>query len=130
MLAGRLQILKLLSRGALLRCPVCGGSSIFQSPFRLRHHCPSCAALFKREEGFFVGSLMVNAVFTESSALAVYFMCLYTIGYRESLILTIVLPLSLILPVLFYHHSWSIWLVFDYVIEGLPKYEGTGSGAD
>jgi hypothetical protein len=94
----------------------------------VRQHCPSCSSLFKREEGFFVGSVMVNAVATESAALVVYFACLYAVGYREDLILIVALPLTLILPVLFYHHSWSVWLGLDYVFEGLPKYEEPGAG--
>jgi hypothetical protein len=30
----------------------------------------------------------------------------------------------LLFPVAFYHHSWSFWLGFDYLIESLPKYQG------
>ena len=31
---------------------------------------------------------------------------------------------ELIFPVLFYHHSWSLWLGFDFIVESLPKYDG------
>jgi hypothetical protein len=27
-----------------------------------------------------------------------------------------------VFPLAFYHHSWSFWLAFDYLVEGLPVY--------
>jgi len=30
--------------------------------------------------------------------------------------------MALIFPVAFYHHSWSLWLGFDFLVESLPKY--------
>src|SRR4051794_11602537 len=59
-----------LARGARLRCPVCGGPTVFQSPFRVRTHCPACGAVFQREEGFFVGAIMLNVVTTEAAVMA------------------------------------------------------------
>ena len=112
----------ILTRCAALRCPACGGSSVFHAPFRVRHHCPSCGALFQREDGFFVGAIMINVVTTEAGCLAFYFACLLAIGYSENLILITILPLSVVLPAVFYHHSWSVWLTFDHLVERLPKY--------
>ena len=119
----RPQIKSILTRCATLRCPACGQAPIFQAPFRVRHYCPSCAALFEREEGFFVGAIMINVVATEAAGLCVYLACLLIIGYNENLILMTFLPLSFILPVAFYHHSWSAWLGLDHVVERLPKYK-------
>ena len=120
----RPRLSSLLSRCIRLRCPACGQSALFQAPFRVRHHCSSCRALFQREEGFFVGAIMINVVTTEAAGLAFYFICLLTIGYSDNLILATILPLALIFPFGFYHHSWSVWLGLDHLLEGLPKYEG------
>ncbi len=125
---GRPKIFVTLARAARLRCPVCGQSSVFKSPFRVRHHCSSCAALFQREAGFFVGAIMVNMVVTETAALVFYFAALQTVGFSEGLIFSVALPLAFVLPVLFYHHSWSLWLGFDHLIEGLPQHEGREAG--
>ena len=65
MKSGRRPIFKTLSRALRLRCPVCGEASIVQSPFHIRHQCAACDALFKREDGFFVGAIMANVVTTE-----------------------------------------------------------------
>ncbi|HEX8853036.1 MAG TPA: hypothetical protein VF754_06090, partial [Pyrinomonadaceae bacterium] len=55
-----------------LRCPVCGGASIVERAFHIRHHCRVCRALFKREEGFFVGAIAINLVTTEAVILFLY----------------------------------------------------------
>src|SRR2546423_84659 len=115
------QIITTLLRSLRLRCPVCGLSSIFQRPFKVRHHCPSCGALFQREEGFFVGAITINVVTTELIILVLYLVCLLTIGNYQ-LILTVLFIAGLLFPVAFYHHSWSIWLSLDHLIESLPQY--------
>jgi hypothetical protein len=30
--------------------------------------------------------------------------------------------MAVVFPLAFYHHSWSLWLGFDYIVESLPKY--------
>lgn len=109
----------------MLRCPVCGRAPIFRAPYKIRHHCPACGAVFQREEGFFVGAIAVNVVTTELFILAVYLVCLMTVSFNEKLILSVLLPLALVFPLAFYHHSWSVWLSFDHLIEKLPKGGGT-----
>src|SRR2546421_8671771 len=110
-----------LLRCLRLRCPVCGLPSIVQRPFKIKHHCPSCDALFMREEGFFVGAILVNVVTTEIFILIIYLICLVLLGINYQLVLTILFISALLFPVAFYHHSWSIWLGFDHIVETLPK---------
>jgi uncharacterized protein (DUF983 family) len=116
-------IATVLSRAFRLRCPACGQSSIASSFFRIRHHCPNCRALFKREEGFFVGAILANLLTTEALILIVCFFCLLVVGASYESVLAGLFIVGLVFPVLFYHHSWSFWLSFDYLIEGLPKYD-------
>ena len=116
-------IATVLSRSLRLRCPACGEVPIAHSPFRLRHHCPNCRSLFKREEGFFVGAILANTLTTEFVILAVCFVWLVLIGGDYESLLASLVVVALLFPVAFYHHSWSLWLGFDYLIEGLPKYE-------
>lgn len=79
-------------------------------------------ALFKREDGFFVGAILANVVVTEFIVLATYLLWLLTLGVREQLMLVLLFSVALLFPIAFYHHSWSFWLGFDYLIESLPKY--------
>jgi uncharacterized protein (DUF983 family) len=116
--------LKTLGRGARLCCPVCGRARVFQSPFRVRHHCPACLALFQREEGFFVGAIMLNVVTTEAAVMAAAAFSLLLFNGRDALMLALLFVVALVFPVAFYHHSWSLWLAADHLIERLPKHRG------
>jgi uncharacterized protein (DUF983 family) len=107
-------------RALKLRCPVCGRGSIIRRPFHVNRQCPACGAVFQREEGFFVGAIMANVVATEILILLVYFVCLMLTGLGEQIILTILFVVGLSFPLLFYHHSWALWLALDHLIEGLP----------
>jgi uncharacterized protein (DUF983 family) len=120
----RRPVFKTLSRGLRLRCPACDGSSIVQSPFHIKHQCTACDALFKREDGFFVGAIMANVVTTEFVILVLYVMSLPVIDTRFDLVLTCLSVVALLFPVAFYHHSWSLWLAFDHIVESLPGAHG------
>lgn len=104
-----------------LRCPACGQSSIVRSPFRIREFCPECGALFKREEGFFVGAILVNTIATEAIILLAYLLSLTMLQTDFQTVLIVLFGLAIFFPVIFYHHSWSIWLTLDHFIEFLPE---------
>ena len=116
-------IMAVLSRSLRLRCPACGQSSIARGPFLIRHHCPECRSLFKREEGFFVGAILANIMTTELMIVLVCMFWLTVIGASYESVLAGLFVIALIFPVAFYHHSWSLWLGFDYLIEGFSRYE-------
>ncbi len=61
-------------------------------------------------------------VITELVILAFCFFCLLVIGAKYESVLVVLFIVALIFPVAFYHHSWSLWLGFDYLVESLPKY--------
>ena len=82
-------------------------------------------ALFKREDGFFVGAILANVVTTELVILVVCFFFLLIVGADYESVLVLLFVMALLFPVAFYHHSWSLWLGFDYIVESLPKYDPT-----
>src|SRR5687768_18560166 len=69
------QGIRVLKRCLKLLCPACGESSIVERPFHIRHHCPNCLSLYKREDGFFVGAILANVVITELVILVFCFFC-------------------------------------------------------
>lgn len=113
---------KVFTRAITLRCPECGSASIAERPFHIRHHCSSCNALFKREDGFFVGAILANVVTTELAVLFVCFFCLLVLRMDYNDALWLLFGVAALFPLAFYHHAWSFWLAFDYLVEGLPVY--------
>jgi hypothetical protein len=79
-------------------------------------------SLFKREDGFFVGAILANVVTTELVILVVCFFFLLIIGTSYESVLVLLFVMAVIFPLAFYHHSWALWLGFDYIVESLPKY--------
>jgi uncharacterized protein (DUF983 family) len=107
-----------LRRCLQLTCPSCGQSSIFQRPFQKRVGCLTCDMSFEREEGYFVGAVLANIIATELITLVLFFVALISQGRIDSWMQWTLVTLGMLLPLLFYHHSWSIWLLIDYCITG------------
>ena len=116
------QAILVLKRCLKLRCPACGETAIAERPFHIRHHCPVCLSLYKREDGFFVGAILANVVITELVILVFCFFCLLVLGADYEKVLVVLFIVALVFPVGFYHHSWALWLGFDFLVESLPKY--------
>lgn len=58
--------LRLFWRAVRLRCPNCGGGSLFLSPLRLRPDCPTCGMQLDRgESDYFLGAYLLNLVAVE-----------------------------------------------------------------
>ena len=72
-----------------------------------------------------MGAILANVVTTEVMILVVCFFMLLVLGADYSNVLVVLFIMALLFPVLFYHHSWSLWLGFDYIVESLPKYDAT-----
>lgn len=55
-----------LNRGLRMRCPTCGTGDLFTSFFTLRDRCLGCGTAFEREEGYFIGAMIVLIGVTEA----------------------------------------------------------------
>ena len=71
-----------------------------------------------------MGAILANVVTTELVILFVCFFFLLIVGANYEVVLVVLFVMALVFPVAFYHHSWSLWLGFDYIVESLPKYKG------
>lgn len=77
--------------------------------------------LFKREDGFFVGAILANVITTEFVIVLVYVISLPVFAAHYQLVLGVLFLLAVLFPFAFYHHSCSLWLGFDHLVESLPK---------
>lgn len=102
-------------RGLLLRCPNCGKGKLFKRGYTMYDRCAVCGWTFYREEGYWTGAMAVNLVVTELvvaagviplAAMQVPWLPLFAIG----------IPVTILLPFLFYRHSKSFWMSIDFII--------------
>lgn len=57
---------RLLGRALLLRCPNCGGGSLFEGFFKMKPRCPTCGMLLERgESDYFLGGYTLNLIAVE-----------------------------------------------------------------
>lgn len=114
--SGGARLMKTMGRSLRRKCPYCGGGGIFKGWFTLKKRCPHCDTLFEYEEGFFLGSYVINIGFTEiitvlivvwlivATSLSVVEMQIYGVG------------MAVALPVLFYPIALLLWISLDLTI--------------
>ena len=107
---------RILIRGLKLRCPECGLGKLYRSPFRMNQHCDYCDLVYEREQGYFIGAIYLNVIGTESLLLGTLIVYGLITGKVNETILTALIILALVLPLLFFHHSRSLWLSIDHIL--------------
>lgn len=112
----------ILLRGLKLRCPDCGLGRLYRAPFRMHTHCNYCGLIYEREQGYFVGAIYLNVIATESLLLGALLIYTLIAGTISQIILTVLIALALALPLVFFHHSRSLWLCVDYILN--PRERG------
>lgn len=103
-------------RAVLLTCPRCGGRTTFIKRWLGRHErCRSCGIKWHREHGFELGPIALNVVFTFGS-LAVMMVTAFIVtapDYDVVLLTSLVVGAAIILPLLYYPFTYTLWLAFD-----------------
>ena len=109
------KLTKLLARGLRKRCPRCGGGEIFRSYYTLEPQCPHCAYPFEREEGYWVGAVIVNTAVVEAIFFVLFIGILVAtlpeINWRAMLVAGIVT--NGVFPFLFFPYSKTVWMALD-----------------
>jgi len=116
----------MLARGLARRCPRCGQGGLFTRWFRMVECCPRCGYRFEREEGFFLGALVVNFGVTEGLLLVVAivpFIALHAAGRSPdtATFVAAALAAAVVGPIAFYPFSRTTWAAIDLVMHGSPE---------
>ncbi|MDP2606978.1 MAG: DUF983 domain-containing protein [Deltaproteobacteria bacterium] len=123
------RILSLVGHGLCLRCPRCGVGPLYAKPFRMHSNCRQCDLQFEREQGYFVGAIYINYAATVAIAVPGFFLLDAFTGMTINQQLALWVPFAIIFPLLFFHHSRSLWLVVDHYFNptaplyGIPPQE-------
>ncbi len=122
---------RMLLRGMGRRCPRCGSGGIFANWFRLVERCPSCRLRLERENDFFLGGYVINLAATEillAIALMAYVVRISAEpGTSLIPVLVVGLVISLVLPVLFFPFSRTIWMAIDLAMRPVPGDDHDGA---
>jgi uncharacterized protein (DUF983 family) len=108
-------IFTMLGHGLRLRCPRCGIGRLYGKPFRMNENCAHCGLKFEREQGYFIGAIYINYAATIAIAVPGFFLLDAFTGIDINQQLAFWIPFAVIFPLLFFHHSRSLWLVLDHI---------------
>jgi uncharacterized protein (DUF983 family) len=110
-----------LWRGVRRHCPRCGRGGLFTGFFTLRPSCPGCELRFEREEGYWVGAMIVNIAVTELvfGIVLVGGVLLWWPDVPWGALTIAAIAINAVVPIVFYPWSKTIWLGVDAVLHGM-----------
>ncbi|CAA9581823.1 MAG: hypothetical protein AVDCRST_MAG18-3251 [uncultured Thermomicrobiales bacterium] len=106
-----------LGRGALLRCPRCGGRGIIRGWFSMQRRCPTCQLVLNRGESsdYWLGAYTINFVVAEFVAvLLIVVLILFTLpDIPWTVVQYAAIVAAVAMPILFFPFSRTLWLALD-----------------
>lgn len=114
-------------RAALgLRCPRCGGAGLFAGWFRMEPRCGRCGLDFRREPGFYLGSIYINYGITALSTIALYGLLVLAGGWTAEQALAACLAVAVALPLVLFRYARALLLAIDSSVNRDPAPAGHG----
>jgi len=102
-----------LARALRLRCPRCGEEPLFRGLARMHDACSHCGLSFRREPGFYLGSIYLNYGATVIVTGLLYAALVLWADASHETALGICLAVAVLLPVLLFRHARSLLLALD-----------------
>lgn len=115
----------MLGRGLVRHCPNCGQGHLFRQWLRMSDRCPQCGLYFEREEGYWTGAVAINTVVTELIFIVVTaILVIWTWPDVPMVpILSAAIALNIIVPLIFYPISKTLWVAIDLMLHPLEERE-------
>jgi uncharacterized protein (DUF983 family) len=106
-----------VGRSLRLRCPRCGQGKLFAGWFAMHPRCESCGLDFRREPGFYLGSIYVNYGLT-AAVVTVTFVTAQIMGQgRNPILFWTMGAWCLLFPLWFFRYARSLWLGMDQYVD-------------
>ena len=104
-----------LTRAVFIRCPRCGSGGLFRHWVTMTDECPRCGLHFEREDGYWLGSVMINTGVTEGLFLVVFVLGMVVTwpDVPWTALLVIGVALTLLVPILFHPISRTTWVALE-----------------
>lgn len=120
---GPARALKGLPRALTRRCPFCGSSNIFKNWFSLKDQCPGCGSVFEPEDGYMLGSYVVNLGITALIGVLLAFFFVFGTDLSVVAIQIIAVAILIIVPIVLYGHAQLIWICIDLIFNDTRKFD-------
>jgi uncharacterized protein (DUF983 family) len=116
---------RMLVRGFLHRCPVCGGGGVIRRWFSINERCPTCDLLIERVEGHVIGYIGLNTIVCFTLTFLTLFIGAVVMApdiQPQTLVLLALIPAGLG-PILFFPSSRMVWTAIDLIMRPLKPGE-------
>lgn len=120
----------MISRALRRRCPRCGDKT-FDSFFGMKDYCRRCGLEFEREEGYWVGAMIINTTVTFAT-FAIVFGGAIVLTWPDVpwvWVLLATVAANLVIPIWFYPISKSLWNALELSWHPLEAEELTAASA-
>src|SRR3954451_9549952 len=87
---------RLVLRALRRQCPVCGFRQIWNSWIGIKDSCPNCKYTFVRENGYFLGAMLLTVIFSELFVMGLMILMLVFTDMIWCKVELIILPLALL----------------------------------
>lgn len=89
---------------------------MFKGWFSLKPRCPHCDVKFEPEDGYLIGSYVINIGLTAVAAIAILIYLMVGTDLSTVTIQLIALGLAILLPVFLYPFTQLLWITLDLLI--------------
>jgi uncharacterized protein (DUF983 family) len=116
---------RMLRRGLLRRCPLCGQGHLFRGWLRMVDRCPRCDLLFERIEGHWLGAIAINTVLALITLLAVIVVGA-ALAYPDppvAQLTLIAMATAAVAPLVWFPFSRTIWTAIDLAMRPIEPDE-------
>ncbi len=112
---------RMLGRGLLRRCALCGGGGLFTGWLRMRDRCPRCGYVFAREDGFSLGAMLMNFAVTEALLALVGIIPLIAVlaanpDANVAPVIAAAASAAMLGPVAFAPFSRTLWVALELIL--------------
>lgn len=113
---------RLIARGLRRQCPRCGAGDLFPSLLTIHDPCPRCGLVFEREEGYWLGAMIVSfaAIEVVFGASFVITMLLTWPDVPWNTLLVVGLVVTAFFPFVISPWTRTVWMALDRAFMPAP----------
>ena len=97
----------------LNRCPVCDRAGVFRGPYLMNAACPHCGVVYQREDGYFMGALVLAYFSTGAVIAPVFLWLLFFLQWELGASLLVISLLVFATNPIFFYLSRMMWIHMD-----------------